>query len=292
MISKLKEKYQINDDIHTLYLQKTTEDLINLGISLTHNLTPLKVAQSREDFKCAFEQIINESIIERITKSVHANPVENVQWIIHYAKEFNVVLDIEKKIDLMFKIKDYRAKLFLFENIQENLNQNVEKEIDYFPIIKNACLSDDKFINVDLLYELPQFNTVMKYGNVAKNEPNALLTALMFADSSEDHATLIKQIKSLDITIESNQILNLENFINIVINNTTIDNFPYRAIRLVAEIKEDKLFKSAYEYLKESQITYNITLNEQSDKEMLELEKKYLEATISNVNENSRKIKI
>jgi hypothetical protein len=295
-LTKLKEKYQTELEFNTSLLKKNTPELLLLGLTETFSLECLKIAEKRENFKESVKEIIQEYLIDRMPKSIHHTPVENVKWTIEYIKELNINFSLSKKIEWMLNLKDYRAKLFLFTEIEPQLSQaTVLTEPNYTELIKKAFSSEDKFINFDLLFELPKFNQIMKYGSSESESPNALLIALMTYNKFDDSFKLINQIKDLGIKIEDCQMSKLTYFIHSVINLSVMtDDNASKTIKFLSEINDPLLFNSSYEYAKELFDCYLTTLTSDEQYKMIEFEQKYLEFSISinQENNNTKKIKL
>lgn len=283
VLDKLKEKYQINSEFNTVLIKQDTSTLIQLGLSISHNLAPLKIAETREDFPHFFKQITQEYFIDRIHRPVTANPIENIQWLIKNCQQLNIDLTLSKKIDLMLSVEDYRAKTYLFEIIYpelEKIDAN-PKEIDYVNLLSKMLKMNNREINIDLLFELPHISQWMKYGDKKTSQPNFLLSAfsVSFAPSHfTEFNKMINDIKEFGINMNdnSNVISDLENFISTNINyHLMTDDSPIYAISLLLELKNNAVFLPCYEYFKQ---TLGIYFEKASDLDKVKAELTQLEA--------------
>lgn len=284
MLEKLKEKYKIEPNFNSTYQTLSTLALIITGINLKYSIEPLKLAELREDFPKSFVNFVNQNSIS-MKESLPEHPIENIQWLFEKLDAFNFDFSVNEMIELMIDIKDFRAKIYLFEKIDLAFknNNNLDK-LHYEKIMNNIFYNPNYQINLDLLFELPSFKEKMMYGDKEYNYENLFIKALISKYTYQDEwDKRLHHVKDLGITLENNKYINLEYKISQLIQHSFMNIHEQHCVNILFELKNTPYFAKNYETFKELISTYgpNTIDDENWNNNLIQLEQIYLNSTLN-----------
>lgn len=287
-LDAIKEKYQIGQ-FNTIYQALATEDLITIGLLDHHDIQMLKFAQSKEDFAPCFKNFVQSNVMPYTREDMYDNSLEVFQWVFDNLEKTELHLDLRKKFQLMFEINDFRAKLFLFEEVKHELKSHQEA-IDYHDIFNLMFASDHLKINTDLLYLLDEFNAIMKYGNKDNGNILKFVSGSHMFNNDEHFYETWKTMKDLGIKIEDNQHQEHSTVIKDIIDNMSFIGFsPNYIAKILLETQHLPEFKEGFEHFKTLSEDFPTDKYHQA---LIEVEQKYLESQLGENENQTKKIKL